>query len=579
MSDIDALLTLARAWMQSDPDPTTREAVQRLIDAADLTDLSEHFDSRLQFGTAGLRGALGPGPNRMNRANVRHVTAGLADYLLRTVPNARESGVVIGFDGRHLSLEFAHDAACILADRGFRVWIYDVVVPTPRLAHAVSWLKACGGIMVTASHNPARDNGYKVYWGNGAQIIAPHDTGISAAIDGLSPFDPRPLGELAAHRDQGLVMQPPGELTEHYYERIASLRVHPTGPLCVVYSAMHGVGTASVLRALGDAGYDSVHPVPEQRDPDPDFPTVAFPNPEEPGALDLSFALADEVDADIIVANDPDADRLAVAVRDASGAWRKLTGNQVGVLLAHDLLVHGDHGDSQPMVATTVVSTRMLKAIAVDLGADFQQTLTGFKWIANAAMDHEARGGCFVFGFEEALGYSAGDVVRDKDGVSAVLLLCDLAAWCLSHGFTLLDHLTELYRRYGLHVSIQRSVVLPGAEGSVQIERAMHQLRTSPPTHLGGSRVIRLEDLSTGRGISAGTDRVDVIDLPRSNVIIWEMEDGGRAVARPSGTEPKIKFYGEAKVPLGESVADAELAANLRVRELVDELLQLSGLP
>jgi len=580
MSELDALVATARAWAATDPDPATRRAALAMVEAGDPGALREAFGARLAFGTAGLRGPLGPGPNRMNRALVRRVAAGLGRYLLDRVPGAAQAGVVIGFDARHGSSDFAADTAAVLADLGFRVWLHQELVPTPRLAHAVVYLGACAGVMVTASHNPPGDNGYKVYWANGAQIIPPHDAGISAAIDALQGFDPREVGDLAAHRDAGLVRLPPDQVARDYFTRVQALRVHGTAPLRIVYTNMHGVGGASVRRALSEAGYHDVHEVAEQAAPDGDFPTVAFPNPEEPGALDLALALAARIDADLIVANDPDGDRLAVAVPDGAGGFQPLTGNEVGCLLGNDLLVHGDHGGRKPMLATTVVSSRMLERVARAHGAAYAETLTGFKWIANAAIAHDQSGGRFVLGFEEALGYSAGDVARDKDGVSAVLLFADLAAWCKANGRSVVDQLHDLFRAYGVHVSAQRSVTMPGLTGRERIAQAMQRLRAEPPRQIGGQAVARFVDLERGVQIDLASGEQHPADLPTSDVLAWELADGSRVVARPSGTEPKIKFYAEVRqvVEPGGTVEPALRAARGRLGPLVDALLVLAGL-
>ncbi|MFK7931348.1 MAG: phospho-sugar mutase [Myxococcota bacterium] len=570
----------AREWMSSDPDPVTRARVQAWLDSDDLDSLKEAFGARLQFGTAGLRGPIGPGPGAMNRALVRRVAAGLAQYLLDTVGDACQSGVVIGYDARHGSLEFAQDTASVLADRGIPSRIFDEVVPTPRLAHAIVETQGCAGVMVTASHNPPGDNGYKVYWADGAQIVPPHDVGISAAIDGLTGFDPREVGDYAAHCASGRIGPVPASVTEDYFRRVQGLRVHRGSSLRIVYTAMHGVGTESVVRALNEAGYDDVHLVAEQAEPDGDFPTVAFPNPEEPGALDLSYAVASRVQADLIVANDPDADRLAVAVPDGSGGWRQFTGNQVGCLLADDLLTHGESDGRTRLVATTVVSSRLLSRIADAHGAAYTETLTGFKWIAHAALKHEAVGGRFVLGYEEALGYSAGDVARDKDGVSAVLLFADLAAWCKSKGRSMVEHLTALYRRYGVHSSVQRSIKLPGAEGRAQIDAAMHRLRSNPLTELDGLRVVRFVDILARTITDPVTGAVRPYELPPSNVLAWTLEDGSQVLARPSGTEPKIKFYGEVREILADSdtLQDGERRAIGRVNSLVSRLVNAADL-
>ena len=334
---------------------------------------------------------------------------------------------------------------------------------------------------------------------------------------------------------------------------------------------MHGVGRRLLEQVFTRAGHEDLHPVPEQADPDGDFPTVSFPNPEEPGALDLSLALGAKLDADLIIANDPDADRLAAAIPDGRGGFRVLTGNEIGCLLADDLLAHGP-ADARRMVATTIVSSGMLRRIAEAAGAAYAETLTGFKWIANRGLEFEAAGGRFVFGYEEALGYTPGMVVRDKDGVSSALLLVDLAAWCRSRGVTMLDHLAGLYRRHGLHASTQHSIVKPGVSGAAEIAAIMDGLRANPPRKIGGVAVRRLRDVATGRGIDFETGETLTIDLPSSNVLAFDLVDGSRVLARPSGTEPKIKFYFEVRVPMGADVAldAAEADADARIRNLVE---------
>lgn len=564
------LRAIARRWIDEDPDPETRAAAEALLAAGDEAALFECFGRRLEFGTAGLRGELGPGPNRMNRAVVRRVSAGLADYLLAQVEGAAERGVVIGFDGRHGSRVFARDAAAVLAGRGLRVHLHADVVPTPQLAHAVTFLGAAAGVMVTASHNPPRDNGYKVYWENGAQIIPPHDAGIAAAIDRISSLRGVAVEPLESLRARGRVGVVPEAAVEAYRAAVERLRVHRVaGSVRIIYTPLHGVARRLLESVLDRAGHRDRHVVAEQADPDPDFPTVRFPNPEEPGAMDRALALAHERGADLVIANDPDGDRLAVGVPDGRGGWRMLTGNEVGVLLADDLLAHGT-GDGEPVVATTIVSSTLLSRIAADRGAAYFETLTGFKWIANGAIAQAARGRRFVLGYEEALGYTVGDVVRDKDGISAALLFCDLAAWCRARGETVLDHLADLHRRYGVHFTRQRSVTMKGAAGAAQILRIMAGLRGDPPAAVAGLAVERIRDFFTGEARDVGGRVLGTIDLPRSNVLAFDLAGGSRVLARPSGTEPKIKFYFEVREP----VADGEPleAAEERAKSALDRI-------
>ena len=560
-----------RRWIDADPDPRTRAAGEALLAEGDVDRLRSHFGDRLSFGTAGLRAALGPGPGRMNQAMVRWATAGFAAHVAASIPDAAKRGLVVGFDGRHGSRPFAEEAARVLASAGLRVMLYDRVAPTPQVAHAVRWLGAAGGVVVTASHNPPQDNGYKVSWADGAQIVPPHDVAISAAIDALGgpwAVDPKPRADLEA---AGVIAPVPAEAEAVYLDAIQKLRVwERPGGLKVVYTAMHGVARRLITATLERAGH-TVIPVAAQADPDPDFPTVAFPNPEEPGALDLALAEAKAHAADLLVANDPDGDRLAVAVPDGEGGFRPLSGNQVGVLLADELLRHGAQSDDR-LVATTIVSTGMLRRVAEAHGAAYAETLTGFKWIAAEALKHDGAGGRFVMGFEEALGYSIGPVVRDKDGISAALCFCDLAARCKAEGISVLDRLTALYRAHGLFSTRQHSIKLPGAAGKTRIAAMMGRLRGAPPRTLDGVAVVRVRDLHTGYAVEANGSTAP-IDLPRSNVLAFDLADGGRVLARPSGTEPKLKLYFEVRSPLDGPPAEAEAIAQARLDRLQADLL------
>jgi phosphomannomutase len=548
---------LANAWLEEDPDPTTADELRALLaasdanDAAALADLAERFTGSLEFGTAGLRGILGAGPQRMNRVLVRKVSAGLAAYLLEHVPDARTRGVLIGHDARRNSRVFSEDTARVIAGAGIKVYLAHRPWPTPTTAWAVVDRNACGGVMVTASHNPPAYNGYKVYWGNGAQIIPPHDIGIAAAVTRIGRSDKLPMPELAALRAKGLVIDLDETLHDRYLEAVVALRANPTldgRSLVVAYTPLHGVGAASVEPALQRAGFPHVHSEPSQREPDPEFPTVAFPNPEEKGAMDRVLALATSVTADLVLANDPDADRLCVAVPEGAG-YRVLTGDQIGVLLADYLLTVGPGG--KRMVATTLVSSQLLGFLAQQAGADYRETLTGFKWIGNAAMDYEREhGGRFVMGYEEALGYSVGPLVRDKDGVSAAVIFAELAAWNRARGKTVLDHLDDIYRRVGLFVTEQVSITRPGAQGIAEIRAAMMRFRTQPPRELAGHAIESTVDLMVPTG-----------GLPPSDVLVFKLANGRRVIMRPSGTEPKLKNYYEVRVEVGEGEAIAAARA------------------
>tara|TARA_R110002096_G_scaffold239101_1_gene430739 strand:+ start:109124 stop:110827 length:1704 start_codon:yes stop_codon:yes gene_type:complete len=557
--------TRARLWLAQDPDSETRSELEALLsDASRTEELEERFRTSLQFGTAGLRGVLGAGPTRMNRVLVQKVSAGLGNYLVANLEDSKKRGVVIGYDGRHKSRIFAEDTAGVLLGLGFKVYLSTFVVPTPVVAFGVTHFGAAAGVMVTASHNPPEYNGYKVYWENGAQIIPPQDSGIAAAIDDVGRIDELTLGDLQAARDSGELVDIDDAMVALYLSGVQALALHPgllsKTPLTVAYTAMHGVGARFVKAALENAGVASVHIEPLQEQPDGDFPTVAFPNPEEAGAMDLVFALAKKVGADLVLANDPDADRLAVALPFEDG-YKMLSGDQVGVLLADYLLSEGPTSDRR-MVATTLVSSQLLGIMAKARGIDYKTTLTGFKWIANAAIDarrdNDAR---FVMGYEEALGYSIGELVRDKDGVSAVAIFCELAALAKSQGSTVGERLDALYRVHGVFQTLQKSLVLPGADGKAEIAAHMKRFRDEPPTTLGGFAVVESHDLANGG-----------MGLPASDVLVYFLEGNRRVIMRPSGTEPKLKCYYEVCEPVagGEPVAAARERAQASVAALSD---------
>ncbi|MBL8954090.1 MAG: phospho-sugar mutase [Myxococcaceae bacterium] len=562
----------AANWADQDPDAATAAEVRALIQKNDTKELEDRFGASLEFGTAGLRGVLGGGPNRMNRAVVRRTTAGLARYLKQHVPDVVQRGVVVGRDGRRMSAELAHDTAAVLAAEGIPALFFPEVGPTPLIAFATLHLKAAAAAMVTASHNPPEYNGFKVYWGNGAQIIPPHDKGIAAAIDAVEPANQVKLMPEAEARAKGLWRNVPQAVEREYLDAISKLRVYgKPGDLTIVYSAMHGVGGRFIEAALREAGFLKVHVVPEQQQPDGAFPTVRFPNPEEKGAMDLSTALAEKVKADLVLANDPDADRLAVMARDATGRLKMFTGNEVGVLLGAYLLEHTKV--KKPLVITTIVSSAQLKAIAAAKGARYEECLTGFKWIANRALELLPEGDEFIFGFEEALGYTVGTVARDKDGVGTAVVIADLAAWCRSRGLTLFGYLEEVQRAHGLFLAKQANFTFPGTSGAATIRGIMAGFRGAHPSRIGELGVTATRDYQAGVG-----------SLPKADVVAYELDGGSRVTLRPSGTEPKIKIYFELKeaVAAGEDLAAARARGEKKLAALEAACLDLAyarGLP
>ncbi len=577
----------AESWIEHDPDPQSRAELEPIVkaakagDASAQKDLTDRFAGPLEFGTAGLRGVLGAGESRMNLAVVRRTTLGLARYLLSDAKlEAKKRGVAIGYDGRRMSKEFAETAACVLASQGIPSFVSPGVCPTPVAAYATTRLQAAAGIMVTASHNPPEYNGYKVYWGNGAQIIPPHDTGIAAAIAKTPTADAIEPMPLARAREAKLVRSFPEDLERGYLDAVQALSIAQGGDRSapIVYTPLHGVGNRLVRETLARAGFSNVHSVPEQAEPDGEFPTVRFPNPEEKGALDLAYALADKVGADIILASDPDVDRLAVALRKPDTGWVQLTGNQVGVLLGHYLLTEGPREDDR-LVLASCVSSPQLGTIARALGAHYEETLTGFKWIANRAMQLEQDKECsFVFGYEEALGYTVGPLVRDKDGISAALLFAELYARRRAQKKTLFDVLEAVAREYGFYASSQLSVTMKGADGLAKIRGVMTHLRATKVDQVGPLAVTAVSDVEKGERVEGG--KASKLTLPKSDVLFYELEGGSRIIARPSGTEPKIKIYFDVREPMrsGEPLADAESRANARMAELKSAFSAIAGL-
>ncbi|MEU0755758.1 phospho-sugar mutase [Streptomyces albogriseolus] len=546
----DALIAQAQAWLAEDPDPDTREELARLIDDGNHAELAARFAGTLQFGTAGLRGELGAGPLRMNRSVVIRAAAGLAAYLKKQgTPHGDDTAglVVIGYDARHKSRTFAEDTAAVMTGAGLRAAVLPRPLPTPVLAFAIRHLGAVAGVEVTASHNPPRDNGYKVYLGDGSQIVPPADAEIAAEIDAVASLTtvPRPTTGWETLDDTVL---------DAYLARTdAVLSEHSPRTARTVYTAMHGVGKDVLLAAFARAGFPAPDLVTEQADPDPDFPTVAFPNPEEPGAMDLAFAKARETDPDLVIANDPDADRCAAAVKDG-GDWRMLRGDEVGALLAAHLVRRGVTGT----FAESIVSSSLLGRIAGKAGLPYEETLTGFKWIA--------RVDGLRYGYEEALGYCVDpDGVRDKDGITAALLLTELASELKAEHRTLLDLLDDLAVEHGLHATDQLSVRVKDLG---LIAAAMRRLREQPPTELAGLRITKAEDLTEG------TDK-----LPPTDGLRYTL-DGARVVVRPSGTEPKLKCYLEVVVPVAGTadLPEARAKATALLTTIKQDLSEAAGI-
>ncbi len=531
--ELSDLIARAEQWLQQDPEQTTRMQLRQLIDEASLnseaaSELSDCFKADLQFGTAGLRGALGSGPNRMNRVTVMRAAAGLGKYLLAQGELGKR--IVIGYDGRHFSRQFAIDSAEVLSALNFEVHLFADVVPTPVLAYSIKPMEACAGVMVTASHNPASDNGYKVYLGDGRQIVPPADQEIAKQISQVGD-----VRNLLKSQDYETTTQ---ELVDQYVRRITQLI--SSGPVehsalktvQFVYTAMHGVGWETFSRVLTASGFSGVVSVAAQQEPNPDFPTVEFPNPEEPGALDLAIKTAIQNSAQVILANDPDADRLAVALPDNSGNWQRLRGDQVGVLLGWWLIERSRlHGETLAgTFANSIVSSTQLADLAKSVGMNFATTLTGFKWVSRVPN--------LIYGYEEALGYCVDpESVSDKDGISAAVIFLELLAYLNTHSKTLWQLLDELALQFGFNGTDQISVRISDIS---EVQSVMAKLRQIGQTNLGEFEVTQFVDLELGENLPA-TDGL-IFEFAPFDEVRWS-----RIIVRPSGTEPKIKCYLEVK--------------------------------
>ena len=577
-AEFEKLISDAREWAAQDPDPITAAALSELTGlassgvAAARQQLEDSFSGTLQFGTAGLRAALGPGPNRMNRVVVRRAAAGLAAFLKDAVeaasPGTRPRAVV-GFDARHNSDVFALESAAIFAAAGIDTYLMPSALPTPLLAYAVRSLDCDGGVMVTASHNPPQDNGYKVYLGGraveesgrGSQIVAPYDSEIAASIEAVGPLESIELAESGW-------TELPDSITGEYEAAMAGLadvENFPARELKIVLTPMHGVGGETAVSVLNAAGFTDVSLVEEQAAPDPDFPTVNFPNPEEPGALDLALAAAARLGADIVLAKDPDADRAAVAAQDPdTGAWRMLRGDEVGALLgAHVVARHAAdarQGDAtRGVFANSIVSSRLLSRIAAAAGFAHEETLTGFKWISRVPG--------LVYGYEEALGYCvAPELVRDKDGISASLLIAELAAAAKAEGKTIFDTLDEIYLVHGMHASDQLSIRVADLG---LLDAMMNRLRADPPESFGGSAIETFVDLAEGSE-----------QLPPTDGLLYLTKDLSRVIIRPSGTEPKLKCYLEVIKSVGSAaeLAETRHAARTTLDHILADVREALGL-
>lgn len=545
MLNLNQATAIARQWAEAPFDAETRQSVAKWLAEGDEQQILKRFGREMEFGTAGLRGIMGPGTFYMNQYSVARSTRGLADCLNALYPQAKSAGVVVGYDCRHNSEGFAAVTAGVLAAAGIKVYLYDRLTPTPLVPFAVRRLKAQCGIMITSSHNPKQYNGYKVFWENGAQIIAPLDKEISAYIEKVPGYTGIETLSIEEGVQQGLIRMLGAEETGAYTDwAAATATLRDVQDACILYTPLHGTGYPFVSETFGKIGFSDFHVVPEQRDPDGAFPTVSAPNPEKPDAFDLALQQAAALNADLIIATDGDSDRIGSVVRRADGSYQVLNGNQIATLLLYYIL--GFYKDENKIkksqfAVCSVVSSPLTARICAYYGIGFRQTLTGFKWMGNVAEQLVQDGGEFVLAFEEAFGVTFGDS-RDKDGVTAIALISEAVAWYKQQGRTLLDLLDEIYLNCGLHLEGAAEKVYDGADGRERMNGVMDRLRRRPPETVNGSRVVRFDDILNGTSLLNGKQTAPV-DLPAQNLLIFTLEDDSWIAVRPSGTEPKIKAY------------------------------------
>ena len=567
-------------WMNNPYfDEATREELKKIAD--DDNEIKERFYKDLEFGTAGLRGIIGAGTNRLNIYTVRKATQGLANYI--SAKNAKEQGVAIAYDSRRMSPEFADEAALCLAANGIKAYVFDALRPTPELSYAVRKLGCIAGINITASHNPPEYNGYKVYWEDGAQITPPHDKGIMDEVKAVTDYNTVKTMELEAAKASGLYQVIGADIDDGYIAELKTQVLHQDAidavgdELKIVYSPLHGTGNVPARRILKELGFKNVHVVKEQELPDGEFPTVSYPNPEAEEAFELGLKLAKEIDADLVLATDPDADRLGVRVKDKDGVYHTLTGNMSGCLLADYEIGQRKALQGLPddgYLIKTIVTSNMADAIAKEYHAGLIEVLTGFKYIGQQILGFETTGkGNYLFGFEESYGCLIGTHARDKDAIVATMALCEAAAYYKTQGKTLWDAMVDMYEKYGYYKDDIQSITLKGIEGLQKIQEILETLRKNPPTEFGGYKVLKARDYQADTIKDLASGEVTSTGLPASNVLYYDLTDDAWLCVRPSGTEPKVKFYYGIK---GTSLEDAdEKSKNLgeKVLAMIDTML------
>lgn len=566
----------AQSWLSEGYDADTQKEVRRMLEAEDKTELIEAFYKNLEFGTGGLRGVMGAGTNRMNRYTVSMATQGLSNYLLKAFPN-EQIKVVIGHDCRNNSRFFAETAANVFSANGIKVYLFDALRPTPEVSFAIRYLGCKSGVMVTASHNPKEYNGYKAYWEDGAQMIAPHDTNTIDEVTRIAS-----IADVKQQANPALIQEIGADVDRAFIQAVKELSLSPEAiakhhDMPIVYTPIHGTGQRIVPRALREFGFDNIIGVPEQDHISGDFPTVVSPNPEEPAALALAIERANETNADLVLGSDPDGDRLGVAVRNKKGEMELITGNQICMLLSYYSIVRRkERGDLKPddYIVKTIVTTELIRAIADDYKVTLHDTYTGFKWIADVIRKNEGKHR-YIGGGEESYGFLWEDFIRDKSSVSACCMFSELTAWAKDKGLSILELLDEIYLRYGYYADKGMNMVRKGREGAEEIKEMMRNFRENPPKELAGQTIVKILDYASLTSLDVASGKQSVLEMPTTSNVLQYYTDGGIKLSiRPSGTEPKIKFYICVKEPVSkrEDLTKARQSAQTKIERITQEI-------
>ncbi len=565
----------AQAWLKSNIDENSKNEIQKLLDADDPSELTDAFYKDLEFGTGGLRGIMGIGSNRINKYTIGKATQGLSNYLLKAFPDEKIS-VAIAHDSRNNSDFFAQTTAAVFSANGIKVYFFNALRPTPELSFAIRELGCKSGVVLTASHNPKEYNGYKAYWDDGAQVTPPHDENVIAEVNKIENID-----DINFQKDPSLIVEIGEDIDEKYLQEVKNLSLSPEvirrqKDMKIVFSSIHGTGITLVPDALKRFGFENVHLVEEQSTPDGNFPTVVYPNPEEAEAMSLAMKQAEKLDADLIMATDPDADRVGIGAKNNQGNFQLINGNQAASLLVYYMLkMWSEKGklDGDQFVVKTIVTTDLILDIAKKFNVEAHETLTGFKYIASIIRELEGKKK-FIVGGEESYGYLSGDFVRDKDAVSSCALLAEMTAWAKDNGMGLFDLLIELYQEFGMYKESLLSITRKGKSGADEIQEMMRNMRSNPPKSIHGSAVEKVYDYLSGEVKSQDSGKIESLDFPKSNVLQYTTEDGTKISARPSGTEPKIKFYFSVKAPLEnkEDFDKVQQSLSNKIENIVEEL-------